>query len=405
MIAQSPHIALIISRFAQNTGWGGHYFSAKALAVSLADNGYKITFIVVGSTLPQALDDIRGELLFVKTKSGPQGQTAMEAALTALSHRPDTVIAFDQPSGMLARRYCRQTKTGLVLVKAGGPWPKRYFSKNSVQVHFNLKDHQHALVRNEGSERQSFWIPNRVAALPRQTPDASQLLQSLMIDPDELVIIRIGRVTEVYRAAFEATLKMRRVLGEAGIRARAILIGFPQSASLVADLGNLLESGRDHLLTGPEFTRNASRFLPAADINVGVGRGFMEGCSLGQFMFAIANNSGLPVRCNSGNIMTFLSENISMRVMLDVPQDQRKAEIINVAQTILAGKTQDPQARDWFENWFSAKKIPEKYGEAIAAADVLPERLTLDYLYSQLWLYLAPIEEMVRKVRSGRHPS
>lgn len=390
-------VTLLISRFAMNTGSGGHYYSYQALADALQDQ-YEVRLMAVGTAFPHALDTIRDKVDFVQAPASPAGRRALEARLAQTGDDSDCFIALDQMAAMFLRRHCRSTGAGLVAVKAGGPWPRRYVPNMNVQVHFALKDHQRVEARNAAGAKRSFYVPNRVRPIAAHSSDAQDLAQELDIAPDELVIIRIGRVSEVYRAAFEGTLALRRVLSEAGYKSRAIMIGTPESPDLATELSAACAPGLDHLLTDPAHTQSASRYLPVAQINVGVGRGFMEGASLGQYMFAMANNSGLPVRVGNDTVETFLGQNISMRVCLERPEAQRHQEILDVAKAISAGRRNDPDAQTWFDTWFSAARIPERYSDAITAAMAQPETLSADYLLSEFWLWLYPIEQKLRRM-------
>ncbi|MDF3362852.1 hypothetical protein HLM50_17530 [Sulfitobacter sp. Ks41] len=388
------NITLLISRFAQNTGEGGHYYSFKALASALKKD-YKVRLIVIGTKFPRALEDIKEDVEFIVANTGPAGRRSLEHRLRQGGPSAG-FIALDQLSAMLVRRYCRRHKAGLVLVKAGGPWPKRYFPDTNVQVHFSLTDYHRAQARRIGSAKRLFYIPNRVRRVLSISPDAEVLRSELGLERDEIVIIRIGRITETYRAAFEGTLAMRRILTSAGFKARAILIGTPECQKLAAELAGHCDLGRDHILTTPRYTKDASRLLPVAQINVGVGRGFMEGSSLGQYMFAISNNDGLPLQVENETIGAFLKENFSMRVKIQRSEEKRRADILAVAENIRAGQNDFAPAREWFDSWFSAERIPELYSKALDAAHELPERLTRDYFLSEFWLFLAPIEEWLR---------
>lgn len=390
-------ILCLVSKFWFNTGAGGHYYSALAVAASLSEF-HDVELLSLGDERPAALcsSDVAAEHLTVSLGLGASRSFAKEMGKR---RAPDAIIAFDWMSGIISRTYCVRNAVGLLQVKAGGPWSRRYFPRNSVQVHFSLKDHRKAQKRS----KRSFWIPNRVPpAITDRSDDAIWLRERLDIGEDETVIIRIGRIAEVYRPAFLGALELRRQFTRMGASARLVMIGHPESEPLAEELRSKCEKGLDYLLTDPETTRSAARFLPVATVNVGVGRGFMEGCALGQFMFAMGHESGLPTFCNDENISAFLLENFSMRVRVDCSERDREQHIAQVLQRISGGQTSDPTSRRWFTRWFSNENLGPLYTEAVEAAISEPEKRTLDYYLSQFWLGISPLEYHLRGAVSSR---
>jgi hypothetical protein len=383
----SLKVSVIISSFSSldNTGFGGHYYSAITTVKRLREM-HEVEIINIGDFSSSTLEksDIRAKYipLTYGERWGPNRQPLQEELA---KFDPDVVIAFDLPSALIVRKLCVSLKCGFVFVKPGGKRLEGYFPNNRFQIFFYLKDLNWALNRFKKSAGSVVCIPNRVS-VPNQDWDAiAELRRDLSIQENEIVIIRISRIVEAYRPSFMAALRLSKFLRQAGYPVRLIIIGTCQDEAL---LNEILEkkSEFDAVLTTPRYTKQASRYLKIADINIGVGRGFMEGCALGQHMMAINSALDLPSVVTQKTILHFFEENFSMRVNFPEEEESNKEKIFEILEKCKSGHRMSEFSEEYFKENFSDEKILPLYNKVLYAARNHPEGWTLDLLRGEFRL-------------------
>lgn len=385
-LEQSLNLVIVISSFRPwNTGSGGHYYSAMTIAKSLSRQ-HSVSIINVGNFPASALSNSDIDVEFIDidiTKRLGVDRKDLKHALA--KRKPDVIIAFDSSSGSLVRRLCIKLRCGYLLVKPGGGIPKQYYQNNRFQVHFDLKDFNWARQRTHYEKSDITHIPNRVSAPLQDDQTIEQLRKRFSISKSEIIVIRIGRITNSYESSFLAAIQLTNFLRESGFPTRLVVIGICQDQSLLKQIQSQL-SEKDITLVSSDITQNASRLLTLAQINVGVGRGFMEGCALSQFMLAVNGSDRLPTVVTKENFSSFFENNFSMRVDTSIDIDENKERIIEIAENCLKGVRENRCSKEWFDKYFSEEQVLPLYNKVLFKVRQHPEKWSLDVFVDELRL-------------------
>lgn len=378
-------LVIVIGSFVvSNSGVGGHYYSAMTIAQEL-NKVHCVNIVNVGDFPADALNKSPTPVTYINLEFNILGINRNPLKRFLEAYKPDVVIAFDLKSALITRPLCMTLNCGFVLVKAGGDKPSRYYPNNPFQIHFSSEDALWATARQKNSYGKICYIPNRVTYPKQDWQTIAKLKNHLSILQNDLVIIRISRITETYKPSFLAAIRLVNFLRDAGYPARLIIIGICESESVLQDIESQL-SHRDAVITSEDFTVNATRLLKIAHINIGVGRGFMEGCALGQHMLAINFENKLPTVVTQDNFNIFLKENFSMRVGFSVDAHENEQKIISIAELCMKGSINSELSQKWFKEKFSSEMVPSLYGEILNLAHHYPEKWTLDVVRCELFL-------------------
>lgn len=363
-------------------GVGGHYFSALTTIRKLREV-HTVELINVGEFPAPSLQvsDIHLNYFDIRLKNR-FSINRKELFQFLNNYDPDVVIAFDAASGWIVRSLCIKLGCGFILVKPGGGRPNGYYPNNSFQIHYTLEDVAWAKARSKYPHGMITCIPNRVA-IPKQDLTAiNQLKTKFSIRSDEIILIRVGRINKGYEPSFISAIRLANFLRESGYPARLIIIGICQSLETLDEIkANVSDS--DIVLTSDEFIKNTSRFLKIAHINVGVGRGFMEGCALKQHMLAINAEDDLPTVVTQENFEFFFAKNFSMRVRFPTNSQLNKERIIEIAENCVSGNGESKESEIWFKDSFSENMIPVLYKEILYKAKSFPEKWSFDVLQGE----------------------
>lgn len=371
-------LIIAVSAFDGMNELGGHYFSALVTAKELKKE-HKVCVLVIGDFIPKTLETNEVHLSFVKYRPGAFQIYPENVKATVRDVNPDIIIAFDEKSGSILRVLSATRKLGFIQVKAGGPIPRTPLQNNPFQVHFSQKDYDLARKRIRYKNRLIAWIPNRVKDEECDWPSIEELRQELRMADDEIVMIRIGRVDRKYERAFVAAINAANIMRYAGFKVRLIMIGAITHQDVARRLSEC-KNVNDVLLTDRKYTNNAKRFLSIAHINLGVGRGFMEGCAVGNHMLAMVDNRDLPVVVTEDNFHDLFAENFSLRGLSPIVDEQRKADLIGLANAVTAGSKISQQSLLWFKGYFDGKRLNELYRPVLDAAAKHKEKIDINVL-------------------------
>lgn len=397
-------IIITAGSFSTSNVFGGHYRSASAIAELLSED-YRVLLVNVGTRPSPVMKAAGQETIYVKGQTAAPYRTRRQLSALMHMHKVKAVVAFDQKVGELFRPLARRLGTGFVLVKPGGGQPRLYYPKAKHQIVFMESDRAwvEAAARTEGvTVRQAA---GRIFP-PTQDPQAQEALrQHLGLQEGDLAILRIGRINEQYAAASRAALALSAFLRDQGFRARAILIGTPESSGELAALERA-KGAEDAIVTDPLFTNDASRLLSLFRFNVGTGRGFMEGCNVGHIMFC-ASQSGehnLPLLVNEENFGLFFEQNFSPRIRPDTTREANAARIVDLMRNFTKQEALSARAKGWFEDNFSAESSRRIYVEMIEAAARDGERFNADHVRSELHLRVSVLMDRIRTFLHRRMP-
>jgi len=392
----AERIFCVIASSNGSSGVGGHYFSAITIVQELKKR-YVVDFINAGDFYAESLSSSSVESSFipVSLKCISEGRRVLLNRLHQFS--PDVVLAFDVMAGLIVRPLSIKAKCGFVLLKAGGDIPLSYYPRSRFQIHFTERDVTWAQSRVMGTPSLIKWIPNRVSLPVIDFQAIEELRKEIDIRPEELVVIRIGRITEYYRKAFEASFQLKEFIQSSGLNARLLVIGDIESSELAEELRARCDS-RDVVLTDKRWTRSASRLLPIATINVGVGRGFMEGCSVKHFMFCVDRSSDLPVPVTDENLSVFFRSNFSLRASLPCSEAERKSKIQDLLLKMTSTENGCEYSFRWYERYFSSEKIPESYGPILRLASENVEKWNGDALIGELYVRTYELQSQLKRL-------
>tara|TARA_R100000935_G_scaffold56146_1_gene87171 strand:- start:6619 stop:7848 length:1230 start_codon:yes stop_codon:yes gene_type:complete len=383
--------------FATSNVFGGHYRSASAIAQLLSDQ-YDVLLVNVG-TKPSPVMKMPGQdTIFVHGCTGMPGPIRSRLKALMREHKVKAVVAFDQKVGEMFRPIARQLGTGFVLVKPGGGQPRLYYPKASHQVVFMQADK--VWIDQNANSKRGVTVSQAAGRIfpPMQDLEAqNKLRQQISLHDEEIAIVRIGRIDEQYAAVSRAALALSDKLRRAGLPARTVLIGTPESAEEITTL-NAIKSKEDAIITDDLFTNQASRLLSMFRYNVGTGRGFMEGCNIGQIMMCASKKSEhrLPLLVTDENFDLFFDQNFSPRIQPDCTPSQNEARIVELMSNQDRQQALISRSKKWFDTSFSAENSLQVYSAMIEGAACAPETLNVDHLYSEVHMRLSVVMDRIR---------
>jgi hypothetical protein len=390
-------LVIIVSCFYDSNSYGGHYHSAAITAEKLSSSGeYDVMIIVAGDKIVETIENCKLKKKFFHIPSGTLFPRLKKLSNFIADLKPDVIIAFDHISGFFTRHMAANNSLGFIQVKPGGGIGRGVYPKNRYQVHFASSDVVWASNRLRNEKKLIELIPNRVNEPFFDEDEVGQLIQKYSINIKDIVIIRIGRITYKYRDAFISAINLARFIRESGYGCKLFIIGNVKKENqddvdLENEINNML-THEDIFLREKIHTQNANRLLSIAHINVAMGRGFMEGCAAGNYMFCTTAGSLFPIHVNENNFYMIFRQNFSLRSIDNTDIENRKKMALNVINKISDGNKLSVNSRKFFDEYFTSSVIPGKYRKIISEAAKDPEKYTFDlvkcYLYSKLfWIY------------------
>jgi len=378
-------ILIALVAFDDMNDLGGHYFSALVTANELAKD-HKLTIFIIGDFVPKTFDHSNINIVFNKYNPNWFRLCPKNIEITIDRINPDIVIAFDEKSGSILRFLSARKKLGFIQVKAGGPIPVTPLQKNPFQVHFSKRDFEIAQKRINYKHKLIAWIPNRVENHNLDLFASNQLKNISNSSSHDIIIIRIGRIEERYEDAFVAAINSAKIMRDSGYKVKLFMIGAVTHQDVENKI-NKLKNENDFLLTERIYTQNAKRFLGAAQINLGVGRGFMEGCAAGNHMLAMAGENDLPVVVSNENFHELFSENFSLRSNTNSDDGKRKNELIRLASKVADGQRFSELSFSWFDQYFSSEKLCDLYKPILYAAFCRREKVDFN-VFSNYFIFM-----------------
>lgn len=310
-----------------NTGLGGHYRSFASIIAALSRSVGVHAFHLGDMSAPPLdrlveLPTVQVLRVFATHGALSLGYLRLRAHARRLIPRAKStvLISFDITSGQLMEALADELGLPHVNVKPGGPF-RPWFPEFRDQIVFHEDDLAHLAERGQ---RRVHVIPNRIEASP-SAPERAELLRR-RTRPDDLVILRIGRFDRAHARSFQAASALTRTLQSKGLPARAVFIGAPQDRAIVEEV--TADAPSDTLvLTEPTFTHDASDFIPAATLTVGMGRSAMESLTYGTPTAVPVEGLSHPVLVTPERFAVFLGHNFTHRVARERlgPIDDRSA--------------------------------------------------------------------------------
>lgn len=307
-------VYLISAVSSDNTGQGGHYYSARSISEAMERAGHEVFLIVMGDIYPKAYDDIKNKVKFVEFNGFNYISFFRKVKAIFKEIQPDSIHSFDNKSFFIARVNSFFIGAGLVLTKPGGPNPTKFFPKCQELVTFSGENRDYFASQNKFKRTNIHLIPNRVE--PFECDQAAIKELSAQLSGYANVITRIGRIGKSYRDVISQTGNLVKYLRENDISVVGVVIGVVESKEI---FDQLKEEYRNELqfFTAPEYTNNASRFIELGEFSVGTGRSLMEAACKSRVLMTTLKNSKYPVLLNESNYRRLMNTNFSPRNFLE----------------------------------------------------------------------------------------
>ena len=313
-----------------NTGKGGHYYSARTLAETLADS---FELLAVGHFFPSAWRGAAIPVRFVEARS--LVAAARECLRVGLESGPTHVHCFDVKAYFFGQIIGMRSpvQVSYYLTKPGGADPGVLYPSPPNLVCFSQE--------NFAAVRRRFWvkservhlIPQRVAAPAQNRGRVDDLSR---FTSGRVVVLRIGRIGRYYRLSLKQTLGLVRSLRDEGMDAVAVIIGVVEDEAIRAEVASELAAG-DLLLTEDKYTMAASELIGLADAVVGTGRTLVEAALCKKVLFVPIAGAELPTLVTPENWQQLAFYNFSERSKLPVVSTMREAvEAIRGGNTVAA---------------------------------------------------------------------
>ncbi|WP_367108773.1 hypothetical protein [uncultured Psychrobacter sp.] len=300
-----------------NTGHGGHYYSLRQMAESIAKYE-KVVTIVLGTEMPIVLADMK-DAHHVPTKLHLQKKALKDAinklkALELLS-RLSVVHAYDAKSVYVGSYIAKIIKIPFILTKCGGKAPKKFYPKVSSLIVFHKTDYDHFDNYKKGYNN-LYLIPNRVK--PTRFCEQRKNQIDSISDKNVFNIIKIGRIGTYYHKTLTSAIKFCAEVQSPAYPIKLTFIGYQESADIANELHLLSKKLNVNLSIHSEssYTSNASELIWACDASIGTGRGAMEALSAGKILLFPVANFDYPCLFNEQTAPFAIRDNFSERVKL-----------------------------------------------------------------------------------------
>lgn len=384
---------LISSSNKLNPGLGGHYFSLMNIAEAVS-NKKEVAIINIGEREASVLKEWKGKLFFIKASFFEIRKAINVLNNLCKKYPPDIIHAFDKSSGYFARRASMSCKVPWILTKCGGPnplhrkrflSPSAYYPKAIVQTAFHKNDYDWFKSRLH-KPSQLELILARVKVKFSHRNEFSEL--NYFYNNAEVKISRIARISLLHFSSILKSVKFTQKMCKTGINARLAIIGTVDSNKLYEKLKQAI-GNETKIFTSERFTRKASDFLPLADVAIGTGRSFMEGCAAGCIMMTLVKDSIYPALVTADNIEYFEAQNFSNRTSPneEVNPDRDIKEYI---REITSNKDRiSKEMLDIFKKRYDMANATDKYiklYEEVASKKQWQKRFCFDLFFHCLWL-------------------
>ena len=303
-------VYLISAVSSDNSGQGGHYYSAKSISAAMERAGNDVYIMVLGDFFPKAYDDIKDKVKYIEFTGFNYFNFFREVYRELKLIEPDCVHIFDNKSFFVARVNSFILGFGLVLTKPGGPNPTRFFPYCKNLVTFSEENKEYFSSIQKFKNAKIHFIPNRVE--PFQSDDASIAEMRKKLPSNRIVITRIGRVGPAYKDVIVQTGNIVRYLNNKGIASIGAVVGVVEDEAIYEELK---AEYLDEIVffTSEKYTRNASRLIEVGEACIGTGRSLMEAACKSRVLLTTHKDSQYPVLLNSDNVNCLMKTNFSPR--------------------------------------------------------------------------------------------
>lgn len=325
-----------------NSGRGGHYYSLMHIAEEVSKK-HDVLIVNIGNFRAKPLNNWNGLLRYIDMHENSISSAVRMLILICREYDVKAVQSFDILSGYFARQACNSIKIPWVNTKTGGNNP-------SHRKHFFHLSAYYPYARNQTVFHQDdyCWFSDRAmkpdvlqniigrVKVDFCTRDNSCVINDFYSNAD-IRIMRIARISSDYSLSILQSINLTKRFCDRGVKAKLVIIGVKSSEDVYKSISDA-KGSETLLLTEDEFINKSSDYLIHADIVVGTGRSFMEGCAAGCIVMAPVNNCKYPVLANVDNIEHIEHHNFSQRLPLCQAVNPDK-DIDKIIDEILANKS------------------------------------------------------------------
>ncbi|MCG9544448.1 hypothetical protein L1D37_11785 [Vibrio sp. Isolate33] len=258
----------------------------------------------------------------------------------------DEILCVDTESYSYLRVASLLCNIKIVLIKAGGPNPLRYFPYCNSLVNFSEENDKHFRKSSKFSRTSLYVIPNRVS--PKILSENSEILSRLA--DEYFLCMRISRIGENYHDSLQLTLdefkRIRLDFPEENLL--LVIIGVVEDSNILDMLQKKSESNVV-FLTDTVHTYMSSRFVHYADLYIGCGRSAMEALSL---------NKNVAIPSTLTNELVFFRKETSKDIAYANFSPRVRGAVANNRSLILENNN---FSKSYFNDHLSVERAPELY--------------------------------------------
>ncbi|MCJ8145067.1 hypothetical protein MKI84_19260 [Ancylobacter sp. A5.8] len=359
---KSKKIIYLVTSFAgRSTGIGGHYRSMKTIATAYsAENSEDaVKMINVGSIDPIALrgSDIDYRHVVFENWNYISIKNIVDELL---KENATHIHVFDKIAFLLANEVAERSGCRVYITKPGGPRPRMYYPAADNIFVFSQEDVDYFYNRAKFKNSNIHYLPQRVLAPSLKGAGAMDLAREVGVG--RLKIFRIARISHVYLKSILGTLKLAAESRARGVDASAVIIGYIQDKEAYDQVVAAADKS-DFVFVDLKYTKNASDFLPAADVVVATGRGVMEAAMLGKPIFCPISNDDMPLPMRADTFKLLFDRNFSGRSV--APDDmivQCREEYSKLAEPAHVAEL-GAFSKKMADEFFDVVKVIPKYRE------------------------------------------
>ncbi|UMY65840.1 glycosyltransferase family 4 protein [Flavobacterium sp. HJ-32-4] len=294
-------------------GSGGHFHSLNNITRAL--HGYKdidIDIVSIGNVTSPILKDHPRFLGNLEFKWYAFLSLDRKLRKILKGTRPDVVHCYDGGTALLMMMLPIFRNTRIIHTRCGGANERFSVAQVLRTVILFSRENLASFQKNPRfAQSDLHLIPNRVFEREHDTKALEALLKK---DPDTFTFMRTARIGKSYSGSILQGIELIRRL-ETNRKVKFIVIGVVEEESYVETIRKAAQDANVtlELYNTPEYTREASRFLYAADAVIGTGRGTMEAMSARLPVFAPLSDMVLPVLIDAETLPALFERNFSPR--------------------------------------------------------------------------------------------
>lgn len=311
-------VLFLISNYAGfNTGRGGHYYSLRQMAESIAEYREVVT-IVLGNEMPMALIGMEN-IHYVPAELHLQ-KRGLKDAINRLKtlkilYKLTIIHSYDAKSVYIGACIARMQKVPFLLTKCGGKVPKKFYPKVNSLIVFHEEDYDY-FYKHKNYYQNLYLIPNRVK--PTVYLEERKYQIESIKDDKVFNIIKIGRIGSYYYKTLTDAIRFCAEIQNYDYPIKLTFIGYEESVDITKKLRIFAQKLDVKLIihSDSSYTSNASELIWACDAAIGTGRGAMEALSAGKILLFPVANFDYPCLFNAKTASCAMRDNFSERVLL-----------------------------------------------------------------------------------------